>query len=77
MEKVFVVFFLHPYKLNFWYEIIDIFEQMASTSIKHVQLADGCNPKYTLRHMGITPKVMSKSSKGHSEVKSVKKAENS
>ena len=38
----------------FWYEnvtgIIDIFGQMASTSIKHVQLADGCNSKYTLRH---------------------------
>ena len=23
---------------------------MASTSIKHVQLADECNAKYTLRH---------------------------
>ena len=43
-----------PPLFNIWYEnvteIIDIFGQMASTSIKHVQLADGCNPKYTLRH---------------------------
>ena len=53
MGKVFVVFFSPPL-CNFWYEnvtdIINIFGQLASTSIKHVQLAYGCNPKYTLRH---------------------------
>ena len=43
---------------------IDIFGQIASTSIKHAQLTDGGNPKYTLRdvlegvgfNMGITPR---------------------
>ena len=62
MEKVFLVIFSPPL-FNFWYVtgIIDILGQMASTSIKHVQLADGCNTKYTLRHalafhMSITPK---------------------
>ena len=55
MEKVLLYFFLtlillcHCLGKNFFPKI-DIFGQMASTSIVHTQLADEVNLKYTLRH---------------------------
>ena len=91
MEKV---FFLKNYSqplFNFFYENVtgkDFFsnrhiwtndQYSRPTSIKNGQLADGGNPKYTLRHvlgwgfnMGITPR----SCQGHIKVKSAKKGQN-